>query len=493
MTVAAVIDREQLLAQLREAREWDVVVIGGGATGLGIALDAAARGFRTALIEARDFASGTSSRSTKLIHGGVRYLAQGNVTLVREALSERALLLANAPALVQPLKFIVPCYRPFEREVMRIGLGVYDALAGKRGIGDTHWLSRAETISELPGVKADGLRGGVAYWDAQFDDARLVIALMRTAVRIGAVAINYVEADVIKTMEGRVRTIVAHDVQTNERFELRAKVVFNATGVWADELRRRADSAAQPLITASRGSHIVLPSSFLPGTTGMMIPRTSDGRLLFAIPWHGRLMVGTTDVAANGATWTPEASHAEIEFIIETARSYLQSPPSTRDVLATFAGLRPLFSTRAVKATRTISREHAIVIEHENLVTVIGGKWTTYRKMALDALDQATSAGLLDARPCSTAQLHLDVDDANEGACRTAEMVALGAMGQGDNAIGAFAGLAARHEQALYADDVIARRLRVASLDAGAATRLQPIVEAALRAQLRRGEKKATL
>ena len=493
MSVAAVIDRERLLAQLREAREWDVVVIGGGATGLGIALDAAARGFRTALIEARDFASGTSSRSTKLIHGGVRYLAQGNIKLVREALSERALLLANAPALVQPLKFIVPCYRRFEREVMRVGLGVYDALAGKRGIGETHWLSRAATISELPGVKTDGLRGGVAYWDAQFDDARLAIALMRTAVRIGAVAINYVEADEIKTIGGRVRAIVAHDVQTSERFEVRAKVVFNATGVWADELRRRADSAAQPLITASRGSHIVLPGSFLPGTTGMMIPATVDGRVLFAIPWHGRLMMGTTDVAVDGATWTPEASRAEIEFIIETARSYLQSPPSTADVLATFAGLRPLFSPRAFKATRSISREHAVVIEHENLMTVIGGKWTTYRKMALDALDQATRAGLLDARPCSTAHLELDVDAASEAACRTAEMAALGATGDGNGVIEEFANLAARHEQARYADDVLARRLRVASLDAGAATRLRPLVEAALRTQFRAGEKKATL
>ena len=222
MTAAVPIEREKLLAQLREPREWDVVVIGGGATGLGIAVDAAARGFRTALIEARDFASGTSSRSTKLIHGGVRYLAQGNVKLVREALSERALLLANAPALVRPLKFIVPCYRPFEREVMRVGLGIYDALAGKQGIGDTHWLSRTETIAQLPGVKADGLHGGVAYWDAQFDDARLAIALMRTTVLSGATAINYVEADQIRKGSGRVSGIVARDVHTREPRELRA-------------------------------------------------------------------------------------------------------------------------------------------------------------------------------------------------------------------------------------------------------------------------------
>ena len=492
MTLPAVIERERLLGALRESRPWDVVVIGGGATGLGIAVDAAARGFRTALIEARDFASGTSSRSTKLIHGGVRYLAQGNIKLVREALSERAMLLANAPALVRPLKFIVPCYRLFEREFMRVGLGVYDALAGKRGIGDTRWLSRAAAASELPGVKTDGLRGGVVYWDAQFDDARLAIALMRTAVRLGAVAVNYVEADEIETKAGRVDAIVAHDAQTKERFELRAKVVFNATGVWADALRRRADATAHPLITASRGSHIVLPDSFLPGKTGMMIPRTADGRVLFAIPWHGHLMLGTTDVAADGATWKPEASHAEIEFIIETARSYLQSPPSTRDVLATFAGLRPLFSPRAARATRTISREHAIVIEHNNLITVVGGKWTTYRKMALDALDQAARIGLLDARSCTTADLKLDVDDSIEAACRAAEAAALEKTKNGgdDGAIAKFAHLAVRHEQALYAEDLLARRLRVASLDGAAAALLRPVVDAALAAHSNTHEKK---
>ena len=256
-----------------------------------------------------------------------------------------------------------------------------------------------ETIAQLPGVRAEGLRGGVAYWDAQFDDARLAIALMRTSVRLGAVAINYVEADHIETIGGRVTAIVARDTQTSERFELRAKAVFNATGVWADEVRRRVDGEAAALITASRGSHIVLPSSFLPGSTGMMIPKTADGRVLFAIPWHGHLMVGTTDVAAAGPSAEPEASDAEVEFIVDTARGYLQSKPSAGDVLATFAGLRPLFSPRDARVTKTISREHAIVIEHHNLITVVGGKWTTYRRMALDALEHAENVGLLDARP----------------------------------------------------------------------------------------------
>jgi glycerol-3-phosphate dehydrogenase len=478
MSLPAVIERERLLGEFRKSSLWDVVIIGGGATGLGIAVDAAARGFRTALIEARDFASGTSSRSTKLVHGGVRYLAQGNIKLVREALSERALLLANASALVHPMKFIVPCYRPFERELMRIGLGVYDALAGKRGIEDTRWLSRAATIAQLPGVKADGLVGGVSYWDAQFDDARLAIALMRTAVRLGAVTINYVEADELETNSGLVGAIVARDVQTQERFELRAKVVFNATGVWADDLRRRAHDSSTTLTAISRGSHIVLPASFLPGPAGMMIPRTGDGRVLFAIPWHGHLMLGTTDVAANGAIWQPEASDAEVEFIVDTARGYLQVPPSAADVLATFAGLRPLFSPRAAKATKTISREHAIVIEHGNLITVVGGKWTTYRKMALDALDQAVRTGRLDARPCMTAEMKLDVDDSIEAACRAAEAAAL--EHRDDSEVAKFVRLSVRYEQALHADDVVARRLRVESLDRRAAARLAPLVQAAL-------------
>jgi len=292
------------------------------------------------------------------------------------------------------------------------------------------------------------------------------------------VAINYVEADELEINGGLVGATIARDVQTQERFELRAKVVFNATGVWADDLRRRAHDFATTLTAISRGSHITLPASFLPGPAGMMIPRTVDGRVLFAIPWHGHLMLGTTDVAANGATWEPEASDAEVEFIVDTARGYLQAPPSTADVLATFAGLRPLFSPRAARATKTISREHAIVIEHQHLMTVIGGKWTTYRKMALDALDQAAKAGLLDARPCVTAEMKLDVDDSIEAACRAAEAAAL--EHRDDSEIAKFVRLSVRYEQALHADDVVARRLRVESLDRRAAARLTPRVHAAL-------------
>lgn len=477
MTGPGVIRREQLLGQLRDARPWDVLVIGGGATGLGIAVDAAARGYRTALIEARDFSSGTSSRSTKLVHGGVRYLAQGNVKLVREALAERALLLANAPELVRPLQFIVPCYRLFEREFMRIGLGMYDALAGRRGIGATRWLSSAATRSQLPGVRSEGLQGGVAYWDGQFDDARLAIALMRTAIGLGATVLNYVRVEQVEVAGERVQRVVAVDDESGEHFELRAKAVFNAAGVWVDAVRRLADRNASPLITVSRGSHVVLDRRFMPGESGLMIPKTPDGRVLFGIPWHGRLIVGTTDVPVDGPAWDPKPSESEIEFILETARGYLSMPPARGDVLSAFAGLRPLFSPGAHGATKTISREHAIVIEHGSLLTVTGGKWTTYRRMALDALAQATRRGLLDQRPCTTENLRLAIDPVLETAHRAAETSAA----RGDAAgLQSYLRLAVEREQARRAEDLLARRLRVGLLQDGLMERLLPAATAAL-------------
>jgi glycerol-3-phosphate dehydrogenase len=467
---APVIERVRLLAALRESRPWDVVVIGGGATGLGIAVDAAARGLRTALIEARDFSSGTSSRSTKLIHGGVRYLAQGNVKLVREALIERALLLANAPALVHPMEFIVPCYRPLEREVMRVGLGLYDGLAGARSIGPTRWLTRAETLERLPTVRPAGLHGGVSYWDAQFDDARLAIALMRTACRLGATAINYEQAEAMRVTAGRVESVTAVDAETGERFELRARVVYNATGVWVDRIRALADPGARPLVALSRGSHIVVGSRFMPGGRALMIPKTSDGRVLFAIPWLGRLIVGTTDVPADAAIWDPQPTPQEVDFIVETARGYLRDAIAPSDITNVFAGLRPLVARGASGATKTLSREHSIIIEQGNLVTVTGGKWTTYRRMAVDALAQAARRGLLPDAPGGTETLHLDIDAGLEAAHAAAESAADGST------LRRYRDLAFGHEQARSPQDVLFRRLRLGLLDRAAAERLAPLL-----------------
>jgi len=457
---APVISRAALLASLRDGRTWDVLVIGGGATGLGIAVDAAQRGLRTALIEAHDFAGGTSSRSTKLIHGGVRYLAQGNVKLVREALVERALLIANAPELVRPLEFIVPCYRLFEREVMRVGLGLYDGLAGARGIGPTRWLSREETIERLPTVRQEGLHGGVSYWDAQFDDARLAIALMRTACRLGATAINYVRCDGMRIDSGSVSLVQAADAETGERFELRARVVYNAAGVWVDRIRALADPSARHLVALSRGSHIVVPARFLPVPRALMIPRTSDGRVLFAIPFMGHLIVGTTDVPTDEVVQEPQPTPPEIEFIVDTARDYLRDAIRTEDITNTFAGLRPLVAHGAPGATKTLSREHTIVIEHGNLITVTGGKWTTYRRMAVDALEQALRRGLLAASASRTASLRLDVDAEIEAAqsAASSESVELAALLR-------YRDIAACHEQARTPADLTERRLRIGLLD----------------------------
>jgi glycerol-3-phosphate dehydrogenase len=354
---------------------------------------------------------------------------------------------------------------------------MYDALAGRRGIGATRWLSSAQTRERLPGVRSQGLQGGVAYWDGQFDDARLAVALMRTAIGLGATVLNYVRVEQVAVDGDRVQRVVAVDDESGERFELRAKAVFNAGGVWVDAIRRLADGNASSLITVSRGSHIVLDRHFMPGESGLMIPKTPDGRVLFGIPWHGRLIVGTTDVPVDGPAWDPKPSESEIEFILETARGYLSTPPSRADVLSAFAGLRPLFSPGAHGATKTISREHAIVIEHGNLLTVTGGKWTTYRRMALDALAQATRRGLLDERPCTTENLRLAIDPHLESAHRAAESSAA----RGDAAgLDAYLRLAVEREQARRAEDLLARRLRVGLLQDGLMERLLPAATAVL-------------
>ncbi|GAB4472855.1 MAG: glycerol-3-phosphate dehydrogenase/oxidase [Burkholderiaceae bacterium] len=458
------IDRTELLARLRESRPWDAVIVGGGATGLGIAVDAAARGLRVALIEARDFGSGTSSRSTKLVHGGVRYLAQGNVKLVREALEERAILLKIAPHVVHPLEFVVPCYRPLERPVLRIGLGMYDLLAGRRSIGPTRWLSRAATLARLPGIRAEGLRGGVSYWDGQFDDALMAIALMQTAYALGATPINYLRCEGLPLRNGRIASVRAVDAETGEPFELATTCVFNAAGVWVDGVRRLADPHARKLITVSQGSHVVVDRDFLPGSAALMIPRTRDGRVLFVIPWLDKLLIGTTDGPRPDAPWEPQPSPEEIEFMLDTARGYLARPITMADVRASFAGLRPLVDPGNAGATAAISREHAVLTEFGNLISIVGGKWTTYRKMAADAMTAAVRAGLFEPRPARTEDLVLVADRVlADRARRTAPDAA-------------YAEHCRRFTQARTAEDIVARRARLAYLDRSRAERLQSVL-----------------
>jgi len=473
--------RADLLQRLQTEPSWDVIVIGGGATGLGIAVDAASRGLSTVLLDAQDFSAGTSSRSTKLIHGGVRYLAQGNVSLVREALKERRILIDNAPQLVSAKPFIVPCYGFLEREYMRIGLGMYDGLAGHYGIGRTEWLSKAETLERLPGVKAEGLRGGVQFWDGQFDDARLVIALMRTAYQWGAVPLNYMNVSAMARGSDGITAVTATDVETGRQYTLEGKAIFNACGVWVDAIRRLVDPNASRLVRTSRGSHILVDLAFMPAAAGMLIAKTRDGRVLFAIPWHGQLLIGTTDVEQKDPSFRPEATEEEIDFIIETAAGYLARRIQRSDVKATFSGLRPLFdpaATGSAGSTAKVSREHAVIPEFGNLITVTGGKWTTYRKMAFDAIGAAVGLGLLPQRDCITETLRLS-DDGTVDAARV-ETAALADPATAD--IEAFTRHARDFEGARTVEDVLHRRVRLGQLDAAVTTALAGRVRAALAA-----------
>lgn len=482
--------REPLLERLRTAPRWDVVVIGGGATGLGCAVDAAARGYSTLLLEAHDFAQGTSSRSTKLIHGGVRYLAQGRLGLVREALAERATLLATAPHLVYPLRFVVPVYRQWDRLVLAAGLTAYDWLAGRHGLGPSRLLSARETAAALPGLQPAGLVGGIACMDARFDDARLAIALMRTVFDLGGTAINYLPVTGLRHEGGRVAGVTARDGETGETFAIAARVVINATGVWSDEVRRLDDPSATRRLAPSQGAHVVLERRFLPGRDALLIPRTPDGRVLFVIPWQQHLLLGTTDTPRADCPLEPQPFAEEIDFILATAGRYLAQRPTRADVRSAFAGLRPLLG--GAGGTAQLSREHAIDVSAAGLVTVAGGKWTTYRRMAEDVIDHAAGSAGLPPRPCPTARLALHGSPGAPGAdgygTDRAEIDRLpGATRRLHPAFTlseAEVRHGARHEQAREVEDMLARRHRALFVDAPAAIEAAPAVAAILADEL---------
>ena len=396
-----------------EAREepWDFVVAGGGATGLGCGIEAASRGYDTLLLEMSDFAKATSSRSTKLIHGGVRYLQQGNISLVLEALKERGLLQKNAPHLVRNLAFVVPNYDWWEGPFYGIGMKVYDMLAGKQGFGRSKNLSRDETLDHIPTIESDGLRGGVIYYDGQFDDARLAVNMAQTLVEQGGTAINYMKVtDLLKNNGGVVSGVVAECQESGTTYNIDAKAVINATGIFTDSLRQMDDPSAQTTLRPSQGTHIVLDRSFLPADTAIMIPKTDDGRVLFAIPWNDRVVVGTTDEEVDGPELEPRPMLQELEFLVEHAGRYLTKKPTPDDVLSAFAGIRPLVtdpSNPSAGDTSEISRDHVLHISNNGLVTISGGKWTTYRKMAQDTIDQAALLANLKDHPSVTKQLHI--------------------------------------------------------------------------------------
>jgi len=485
-------NRDAMLQALTAASEpWDIFVIGGGATGLGIAVDAAARGYRTVLVEQSDFAKGTSSRSTKLIHGGVRYLQQGNVGLVLEALRERGLLTQNAPHLVNHLSFIVPNYTWWEAPFYGVGLKIYDLLAGKLGLGPSEHLSREETLRRLPTLEPNGLKGGTIYYDGQFDDARLAICLAQTAADSGAVLINYLPVVSLLKRNGLVRGVAVKDLESGQEHELNARVVVNATGVFSDSVRRMDEADAEPMIAPSQGIHLVLDKSFLPGDSAVMVPKTDDGRVLLAIPWHNRVLIGTTDTPVSEAQLEPRPLPEEIEFLLTHAARYLTKDPKPSDVLSAFAGLRPLRKMGEMKDTASLPRDHSVSISQSGLVTISGGKWTTYRKMAEDAVNQAAVVAGLEERPCPTANLRLHGWRNGEGKPRPARGAGEVWEGYGTDAAclqalvkehpglnellhpklpyrGAEVVWAVRHEMARTVEDVLSRRTRALLLDARA-------------------------
>jgi len=399
--------RAELLQQLDETQVWDMIVVGGGATGLGTAVEAASRGYRTLLLEQSDFAKGTSSRSTKLIHGGVRYLQQGNLSLVLEALRERGLLIRNAPHLVHNLSFVVPLYDWWEGPFYGVGLKLYDVLAGKLGLGPSRLLSREETLQHIPTVEPNGLRGGVIYHDGQFDDARLAISLALTLADLGGVALNYLPVSGIFREGGLVAGVEARDTESGSEYHIRGRVVVNAAGPFIDNLRRMIDPHARPLVTPSQGVHLVLDGAFLPGGSAIMVPHTDDGRVLFAVPWHGRTIVGTTDTPIPAVSLEPRPLPEEIEFLLTHATRYLTRHPTAADVLSVFAGIRPLVRTDGSGDTASLSRDHTLLVESSGLVTIAGGKWTTYRRMGEDTVTAAAQVAGLDDRPSVTSNLQL--------------------------------------------------------------------------------------
>jgi glycerol-3-phosphate dehydrogenase len=503
-------DRAVAFDRLRtRTAPWDLLIVGGGATGLGIALDAATRGYAVVLVERDDFAAATSSRSTKLLHGGVRYLRQGNIRLVREALAERGRVLANASHLATPLPFVIPAYRWGERLMLGAGLAVYERLAGRASLGRSRLLDAASTQAALPGLRGHGLRGGVRYLDGQFDDARLAICLAQSARDHGATVLNYTELTTLTQRSSTVNGGMVRDLETGESFTLAARVVVNATGVFSDSIRRLAHPDASPTVEPSQGTHLVLPRRFLPGEAALMIPKTDDGRVLFAIPWQGRLLLGTTDVAVPEATAEPLAQADEIAYLMHHIARYLDPAPTAADILAVFSGLRPLVRQSGAQGTSALARDH--LLHHEaGLVSITGGKWTTYREMAEQAVDLATQLAGLPARACRTAGLALHgapphpapADDplARYGSDAPA-LRALAAtrpelaapLHSALPLTGAEVVWAARHEMARTALDVLARRARATVLDARASLDIAPDVARLLAQELGRDEAWADL
>ncbi|WPR72116.1 glycerol-3-phosphate dehydrogenase/oxidase [Flavobacterium sp. NG2] len=506
MKESHIFKRETLVQQIELESNWDVIIIGGGATGLGVALDSVTRGFKTLLLEQVDFAKGTSSRSTKLLHGGVRYLAQGNIDLVKEALHERGLLLKNAPHLVSNQSFIIPNYSWWDTIKYTIGLKVYDALAGKLSFGKSIHIGKKETLARLSTIKEEGLKGSVLYHDGQFDDARLAINIAQTAIEQGATVLNHFKVNrLIKDSNGMVMGVVAVDEETKVTYSLNSKVVINATGVFTDEILKMDNSKSKNIVRPSQGIHLVLDKSFLPGKNAIMIPKTKDGRVLFLVPWHDKVVVGTTDTLLDSHSLEPKALDKEVDFIISTANHYLTKKVSKTEVLSIFAGLRPLAApSDKSEKTKEISRSHKIIISKSELITITGGKWTTYRRMAQDTINKAITIGKLKKSSCKTKSVkihgaiasndkvqHLYIYGSDQEKIQRliADIPELGErLHERFPYTKAEVIWAIRNEMARTVEDILARRVRTLFLDARATLEIIPMVAAMLAEELNKDE-----
>lgn len=497
--------REVQIEQLQFTKNWDAIIIGGGATGLGVALDCASRGYKTLLLEQIDFAKGTSSRSTKLVHGGVRYLEQGNVDLVREALRERGLLMKNAPHLVRNQTFIIPNYSWFDSVLYTVGLKVYDFLSGKLSFGDSVRIGKKETSTRLTTLNKKHLKGGTVYHDGQFDDARLAVNIAQTCIENGATVLNYFKVkSILKNEKEIINGVVAKDVETGIEYKLNSKVVINATGVFSDEILKMDNSLAKKSIIPSQGIHLVFDKSFLPGEEAIMIPKTDDGRVLFLVPWHGKVLVGTTDSPIEKPSLEPKPLEKEVDFIIQNINRYLNKNVSRADVLSVFSGLRPLAAPKDDSAkTKEISRSHKILVSKSDLITITGGKWTTYRKMAEDTVDKAIQLNKLPKSICKTADLLIHgAHGASDFDNKTDYLSVYGTdkeeiekLIQSEPKLRelihpsfpytqAEIVFSIRNEMARTIEDILARRVRILFLDAKVAIELTPLVGEILQKEL---------
>lgn len=481
--------RSEQLAKLQQNPNWDVIIIGGGASGLGTAVDSASRGLKTILLEAADFAKGTSSRSTKLVHGGVRYLEQGNISLVHEALKERGIMAKNAGHLVKNQSFVIPNYNWWIGYFYTIGLKIYDLLAGSLSLGKSEYISKKKTMELLPSVEQKGLQNGVIYHDGQFDDARMAINLAQTAVENGACVLNYVKViHLLKDKNNQVTGVVVEDQESGEKHEIKGTAVINATGVFTNSIMKMNDKVYKKHIVPSQGIHLVLDKSFLPGNNALMIPKTSDGRVLFAVPWHDKIVVGTTDTLIKSHSLEPIAQEKEIKFVLETAQRFLSKKPTRSDVLSVFAGLRPLAAPEEKsQSTKEVSRSHKIIVSETGLITITGGKWTTYRKIAEDIVNKAILAHNLPKSICKTENLSIhgnkpttDLDRENHLYIYGTDILEILKLQENEPELKAklhpnydytLAEVvwAIRYEMARTIDDILARRVRLLFLDARAA------------------------